>query len=353
MSTNEKSHKPLPRASILLVDDEPLFLRSIKRDLIRLGYSTASASDPSIALAMLEVRHFDVVVSDLQMPMPDGQVFAVHASRTAPTTPIVVLTGEDSLRRIHESLDHTTVEAVMPKPYQTQQLEEAIQKALVQSRIRLQSHEGEARVIATGLVRALALRDIETESHSRRVAAWAAILGKAFGIDGEELLQIELGSLLHDVGKIGVPDSILRKPGKLDAEEWNEMRKHPAYGREMVSGIAALEGASKVIYGHHERWDGKGYPHGLVGKDIPIGARIFAIVDTYDAMTSDRVYRAALSHDDAVEEIRSLAEVQYDPRLVECFLAIDPDMWQDIRQRFRDDRLSFVEMEKHDETAAA
>lgn len=338
MST-EPDFGVVTRATVLVVDDEPPVLRALARDLRMMNYQPVAASDPSIALAMLEVRRFDAVLTDLQLPVPGGGVFAALASRLNPKCPIVVITGEDSLRRIEETLNGATVDSVIPKPYQRERLGEVISRAIAHRREGVTDPELEARIIADGLVRALALRDIETENHSRRVSAWARILGRALELSPDELLQCELGALLHDVGKIGVADAILRKPGKLTEGEWVEMRRHPGYGREMVGGIGQLSGASEVVFGHHERWDGAGYPRGLAGEQIPVGARIFAIVDTYDAMTSDRCYRKGLPHHVAIEEIRSLAGKQYDPHIVETFLKLDEKEWAAVRTKFEDPKI--------------
>ncbi|MCG8554754.1 MAG: HD domain-containing protein [Proteobacteria bacterium] len=332
----------VPKATILAVDDEPQLLKIMAWDLTALGFRVVTASDPSIALAMLEVRNFDGVVADLRLPMPGGRVFAASAAVTAPHTPVLVITGEDSLRSIQDMLGNVPVDGLVPKPYTPAVLARAIERALLQRRSAGILAESEARLIADGLVRGLALRDIETENHSRRVSAWARLLGAQLGLAGDDLLQCELGALLHDVGKIGVPDAILHKPAKLTEQEWVEMRKHPGYGREMVAGIPRLKGASHVVYCHHERWEGGGYPRGLKGDRIPIGARIFAVVDTYDAMTSDRVYRKGLPHETAVEEIRRLAGIQYDPQVVGAFLAMDQREWQAVRRRFKDDPIETV-----------
>jgi response regulator RpfG family c-di-GMP phosphodiesterase len=326
----------LTRANILVVDDEAPFLNALTRDLRRLDYQAVPASDTSIALAMLEVRRFHAVVCDLRLPLAKGGIFASAAAAIAPDTTLIVITGEDSLRRINTLLDGTKVDAIVAKPYELQELNEVISRAIVKRTIGEVSVENETRVIADGLVRALALRDIETENHSRRVSAWTRILAGALGIKNVDLLQIELGALLHDVGKIGVPDAILNKPGKLTEDEWIEIRKHPGYGREMLVGIPQLQVASEIVYSHHERWDGKGYPRGLKSEQVHIGARIFAIADTYDAMTSDRPYRKALPHEAAVQELRVLANQQYDPHVIEMFLAIDMKQWRAVRDNFED-----------------
>jgi len=173
------------------------------------------------------------------------------------------------------------------------------------------------------VVTAADARDQETTGHSFRVALYAAALGRALNLSGEELKAIEWGALLHDVGKMVVPDHILRKVGPLTDDEWLIMRQHPAWGYDMLAEVRFLQAtALDVIYSHHERWDGQGYPRGLAGDEIPLAARVFAVVDTYDAITSDRPYRKARPHQQAVAELESAAGAQLDPRIVKEFLVL-------------------------------
>ncbi|HEX4966746.1 MAG TPA: HD-GYP domain-containing protein [Thermoanaerobaculia bacterium] len=170
------------------------------------------------------------------------------------------------------------------------------------------------------VVTAADARDHETTGHSFRVSLYAIALAKAIGIRGEALKAIEWGSLLHDVGKMVVPDEILRKMGPLTPEEWHVMKQHPTWGFDMLAEVSFLQPAAlDIIYSHHERWDGKGYPRGLAGEEIPLAARIFAVVDTYDAITSDRPYRRSRTHQVAVHELQRVAGQQLDPRIVEEF----------------------------------
>src|SRR5436305_1988696 len=173
------------------------------------------------------------------------------------------------------------------------------------------------------IVTAADARDHETTGHSFRVSLYAMALARALGIRGDELKAIEWGSLLHDVGKMVVPDEILRKMGPLTAEEWHIMKQHPTWGFDMLAEVSFLQPAAlDIIYSHHERWDGKGYPRGIAGAEIPLAARIFAAVDTYDAITSDRPYRRARSHQVALSELQRVAGQQLDPRIVESFGAL-------------------------------
>jgi putative nucleotidyltransferase with HDIG domain len=177
------------------------------------------------------------------------------------------------------------------------------------------------------MVSAIESRDCETKHHCRRVQVYAVMLAQRLGVSPEELVDISYGSLLHDVGKIGVPDSILLKPGKLTDAEWQVMRRHTIIGHQMLSKIKFLRGASDIVLHHHERWDGGGYPQGISGEEIPLGARIFSIIDTYDAMTSKRPYKEALPIATARAEIERCAGTQFDPRIVKEFLRIvDEDL---------------------------
>jgi putative nucleotidyltransferase with HDIG domain len=167
-------------------------------------------------------------------------------------------------------------------------------------------------------------RDQESAGHSYRVAYYAVVLARSLGLEDERLRAVEWGALLHDVGKIAVPDQILRKSGPLTEKEWQIMRQHPRWGYEMLVEVEFLRPALDIVYNHHERWDGTGYPRGLKGEDIPLPARIFSVVDTYDAITSDRHYRSAGSHQEAVAELGRVAGAQLDPRIVETFLELSP-----------------------------
>ncbi|MEW6718585.1 MAG: HD domain-containing phosphohydrolase [Chloroflexota bacterium] len=173
-----------------------------------------------------------------------------------------------------------------------------------------------------GWAHAMELRDMEVEDHSQRVTEMTMRLARAMGLEGEALVHIRRGALLHDMGKLGVPDTILLKPGELTDEEWNIMRQHPQFAFDMLSPIKYLRPALDIPYGHHERWDGSGYPRGLKGEQIPLAARIFAVVDVFDALTSARPYREAWSREEAIEYIREQAGKLFDPQVVEAFLAM-------------------------------
>ena len=165
-------------------------------------------------------------------------------------------------------------------------------------------------------------RDLETEGHSRRLVVLGTRLARALAMRESEIVQLKRGALLHDIGKLSIPDGILRKAGPLDGAEWKIMQKHPVYAREMLAGIPFLQYAMTIAYSHHERWDGLGYPEGLKGEEIPLAARLFAVVDVWDALTSERVYRAAWPREQAVSYLKANAGTQFDPRIVEAFLRL-------------------------------
>jgi HD-GYP domain-containing protein (c-di-GMP phosphodiesterase class II) len=177
------------------------------------------------------------------------------------------------------------------------------------------------------LASALDARDRETEGHSRRVVHYALMIAQKMAYPGGSVNDLQRGALLHDIGKIGIPDAILRKPGPLTEEEWEIMRRHPEFGRRMLAGIPFLEEPLKIIYAHQERYDGTGYPQGLAGDAIPLGAKIFAVVDAFDAMTSDRPYRKAQPLEVARQRIVENSGTQFDPAVVEAFMAIPEEAW--------------------------
>jgi HD-GYP domain-containing protein (c-di-GMP phosphodiesterase class II) len=189
------------------------------------------------------------------------------------------------------------------------------------------------RTTLKALVAALETRDLETHGHSERVVSFSLRLGRELGLDEGRMRSLEFGSLLHDIGKIGVPDAVLRKPARLTEDEWLEMRLHPLHGRQILRGIEFLEGAARVVAQHHEQWDGSGYPFALKGEEIDLNARIFAVADAFDAITSDRVYRAGRTYEAALAELESCAGRQFDPRVVEAFRRVPREEWERLRRR--------------------
>jgi putative nucleotidyltransferase with HDIG domain len=187
-----------------------------------------------------------------------------------------------------------------------------------------------------GLVSALDLREHNTGQHSQRVREYTELIADRFGIDEKSRKVIGFGALLHDVGKIAVPDQILLKQDKLTDDEWLEMRKHPDAGYRIVTRIGFLKEAAEIVHAHHERYDGKGYPRGLKGDEIPLGARLFMVADVYDALTSERPYRLPITYEEAAVEILNLKNSHFDPAVVETFIKIEPEELRKIAERYHD-----------------
>ncbi len=187
-----------------------------------------------------------------------------------------------------------------------------------------------------GLVSALDLREHNTKMHSQRVREYTELIADRLGIDEKMKREIGFGALLHDVGKIAVPDQILLKPGKLNDDEWQVMRKHPEAGYRIVKRIGFLKDAAEIVYAHHEQFDGLGYPRGLKGDNIPFGARMFMVADVYDALSSERPYHSPISYEEAAAEIRRLSGSHFDPLVVDTFLSIAPEQLKKIAKRYQD-----------------
>ncbi len=342
---------------VLYVDDEPSLCRAFARMFGSDQRVTVSTTTSSVeAATLLENEPFDVIVSDLRMPFMDGIELLSTARDKRPDARRLLVSGFADLDTALNAINRVGVDRLLTKPWNTHELMSAVRSSaehavLVRENARMatalhhkaeelasMNHELDRLVeertgnLLNGLCSALDLRDSETQWHSRRVGRYARRLGEELGVDGRILDDIERGATLHDIGKIGVRDAVLLKPGPLSDEEWTEMRRHPALGHEILKGINFLENARLVPLHHQERFDGTGYPAGLRGEEICLGARIFAVVDTYDAITSDRPYRKARSYDVARAEIEAWAGRQFDPRIVQAWLNIPATDWWRIRR---------------------
>lgn len=196
------------------------------------------------------------------------------------------------------------------------------------------AHANEETILA--LVSALDMRERNTRLHSQRVREYTLLLAERFGVPEQEKKAIGIGALLHDIGKIAVPDHILLKPSRLSKEEWEEMYRHPAEGFKLLQQIEFLRKPAEIVYAHHERFDGTGYPRGLKGKDIPLGARLFMVADVFDALTSERPYRSPSGYREAAADISEKSGEHFDPEVVKVFRQIDPQEWERINKRFAD-----------------
>jgi len=348
----------MPLARVLILDDEVQVRECVKRQLALSGYHTEGAASASDALRILGAGSFDLVVCDLCMPGSGGIEFLREATVRHPATGVVLMSGVHDLKLAVEAMRLGALDYIS-KPFTADQIANTVAGALGRMRERaerqlylkrleelLLEHGVEVSRALSGpvpatestlnaLVAALDAREHETEEHSRRVGDYALHLAEVMRVAPGAREDIRKGALLHDIGKIGISDRILLKPGKLTPEEWVEMRKHPEIGCWILMGSRELRAASEIVIAHHERWDGNGYPHGLRGAKIPLGARIFSVVDTFDALTSNRPYHRSESYESARSVIETNAGTQFDPVVVEHFLRIPPGVWQDIRSRTR------------------
>jgi len=344
-----------PRSRILIVDDEPE-ITSILSDLFEDQHDCTTAGSAEEALEELAQKAFELVVSDITMPGMSGLDMIPHVKSMRPNTVVVMISGMQTVESAIGALRLGAFDYVM-KPFDLRQVEAVVERALehqdlIVAKQRYEDHlqdlveqrtaeldqalnslEDAYRSTLKALTAALETRDLETHGHSERVVTYSLRLGREYGLDSQRIKALEFGSLLHDIGKIGVPDSILRKPAKLSDDEWVLMRQHPVHGQQILRGIEFLEGAARVVGQHHEKWDGSGYPLGLSGDDIDLCARIFAVADAFDAITSDRVYRKGKPYQAAAQELNDWAGKQFDPKVVEAFHRVPKEDWDELRDR--------------------
>ena len=342
------------KARILITDDQPE-IRAVLFDLLSERYECVTAGSAEEGLARLRGGEFSVVITDIMMEGMTGLEMIPHLRAVAPDTVVVMISGANNIETAIEAMRAGAFDYVM-KPFELKHVEAAVRRALEHYALRaakrryesyltemvehrtaelnraLTSLEDSYRATLKALTSSLETRDSETHGHSERVVSFSLRLGREMGLGRDELRSLEFGSLLHDIGKIGVPDAILRKPAALTDEEWKRMRVHPLLGRQILEGIEFLEGAARVVAEHHEKWDGSGYPRGLRGEEIDLNARIFAVADAFDAMTSDRVYRAGRSYEEAAAELDAFAGSQFDPQVVAAFHRVAPSEWAEMRR---------------------
>lgn len=348
----------------VLVADDEMSIREILADgLESFGFAVVQAANAAEAFDVVKRGGIDLVLSDIEMPGESGLSLLRRIKDHDPDVDVIMVTGVVDFETAVGTIRQGAADYVS-KPFNLEEVRIVVERTLEKRRLIRENRDYQQKLefkvadrtrelvaknreveglyaeleesyesTLEALITALDFRDNETLGHSRRVVEYAVLVAQAMGVGEPELSWIRRGAILHDVGKIGVSDAILRKPGKLDAAEWEEMRRHPEMGYMMLKHIRFLKPALEIVHCHQERWDGSGYPRGLKGDEIPLGARIFAAVDTFDAMTSDRPYRAALSIEAAREEIRRFSGIQFDPRIATAFLSIEEAVWRDIRNR--------------------
>jgi len=341
---------------ILVVDDEEPIREIISSMLSAAGYKTRQAASGMEALAILNsTGEFELMLSDLMMAELDGIALLERSKEKYPDMPVIMVTAVHDISVALAAIRNGAYDYLL-KPFEREQLLAMVRRALEHRRLKLENRAYQSnleslvaarteqlRQAMTDLERsyditlealgdALDLKDAETEGHSKRVTAFTIAIARAMGLSGERIRVIARGAFLHDIGKMAIPDAILRKPGALTDAETEIMREHCFRGYQMLKKIPFLSEAAEIVYAHQERFDGTGYPRGLSGQDIPLGARIFSIADTLDAITSDRPYRAAQTIQVAREEVERFSGRQFDPEVVSVFMDMPETIWDDLRR---------------------
>ncbi len=319
------THHPEPPRTILIADDEPSILSALEYYLTAQHFTVLAAGNADRALELFLQHRPPVVITDLKMPGMGGDQLLVEIKKVEQDTQIIIITGFGTIQSAISTLKAGAFDYIT-KPFRLEVVGHAVSKALEhQSLLRAnrQLQENSLHVLEA-MVKILEQRDFYTAGHSRRVTFWADAIAEAIMLDAHSRRIIHLGSLIHDVGKIGIDDAILRKPGRLTCEEYEVVKSHPERGVQIIEPLEFLQETIPVIRHHHERYDGSGYPGCLAGEAIPLSARILTIADTFDAMTSSRAYRQALSNQTAIGELLRCRGTQFDPELVDVFLTLNP-----------------------------
>ncbi len=308
--------------TVLVIDDDQFVQTGLEQLLRAHGYKVITAADGQEALERIEREAPDLVLTDLRMPGMDGLEVLRRVKVRFPHMAVILLTGYSTLESAIQAIRHGADDYLL-KPCREKELLERIQAAITRREIffRLSRVEENLPAIAA-LVNATEARDPYTRGHSERAAHYAALLAREVGIPQEEIRVLWLAGLLHDIGKIGVRDAILYKPGPLDAEEYRRVQEHPVLAAQILRPIPGLRKVVPIVLYHHEQYDGSGYPDGLVGEEIPLGARILAVADGFEAMTSARAYRPAFTLEEALERLEQNSGTQYDPYLVQVWIRL-------------------------------
>jgi putative nucleotidyltransferase with HDIG domain len=341
---------------ILVVDDEPYVRTVIAAMLEKAQYRPVLTSNGLEAMERLQNDPpYDLVLSDIMMDGLDGMSLLDRLREVQPETPMVMVTAIHDVGVAISAIRKGAYDYLL-KPFEKEQLLATVRRALDHRRLAQQNSMYQSNLeqlvaARTDMLRqaiadlersyditlealgdALDLKDAETEGHSKRVTGYTVALSRAMGLSPTDIRTIARGAFLHDIGKMAIPDAILLKPGRLDLEERSVMRDHCARGYQILCKIPYLREAAEIVYCHQEHFDGSGYPRGLKGEQIPLGARIFGVADTLDAITSDRPYRKANSFTAARNEIQRCAGTQFDPQVVDVYLSMPDSLWIDLRR---------------------
>ena len=346
----------MPAERILIVDDEDPIREVVSSMLSSANFACTQASSGKEALALLQSgEEFELMLSDMMMPVMDGEALLAATKERFPDMPVVMVTAMHDISIALNAIRNGAYDYLL-KPFDREQLLATVRRALENRRLKLENRAYQTNLEALVTARteqlrqaittlersyditlealgnALDLKDAETEGHSKRVTAFTIAIARAMGLTADQIRVIARGAFLHDIGKMAIPDAILRKPGALDPEEIAIMREHCYRGYQILKRIPFLTEAAEIVYSHQEKYDGTGYPRGLKGDQIPLGARIFSVADTLDAMTSNRPYRAAQPFPVARDEIQRWSGRQFDPSVVRTFLEMPEHIWDDLRK---------------------
>ena len=347
----------MPVDRILVVDDEETIREIVSSMLTTAGYKCRQAGSGMEALALLESgEEFELMLSDLMMANLDGIGLLERTKERFPDMPVVMVTAVHDISVALAAIRNGAYDYLL-KPFEREQLLATVRRALENRRLKQENRayqtgleslvaarteqlkkalvdlERSYDITLEALGGALDLKDAETEGHSRRVTAFTIAIARAMGLPKSQIDVIARGAFLHDIGKMAIPDKILTKPGALTPDEVTIMREHCYHGYQILSRIPFLAEAAEIVYSHQERYDGTGYPRGLKGDQIPLGARMFSVADTLDAITSDRPYRPAQTLQAAREEIERWSGRQFDPDVVKVFLSMPENIWGDLRRQ--------------------
>jgi HD-GYP domain-containing protein (c-di-GMP phosphodiesterase class II) len=329
--------------TILIVAEDTM--RKLLSEFLQLKYVCDAVGSAKAALEKIKSKEYAVIFCDKSC-----EEIISEANFLSPNSVLILLSNSTNTPRLElfetitQPFEFNDLESAAERGFKHYQIKS--EKIYYQNQLEKLTSERETsldnakkefetsyQLTLKALVQALETRDYETVGHSERVVTFSLRLGHEIGLSEKELNHLELGAVLHDIGKIGVPDSILRKPAKLTDEEWLKMKLHPTHGQKILRNVPFLEEAAEVVMQHHECWDGTGYPHGLRGENISLGARVFAVVDAFDSIVSDKIYRKGRTYQEAINELDRCSGTQFDPVIVEAFKKIPQEDWRILYQR--------------------